>query len=208
MMFALAALAGLASLFGLNRLALALVVAAALVGFFFRDPERVISPAPDELVSPADGRVTAVLQVREDRFLHGPATLINIFLSPADVHLNRAPMAGRIAYQEYVPGRYLAAYAPKAGEVNERNYLGIEAGGLRILICQVAGVVARRVVSWVHPGQELSKGERIGMIKFGSLTQLFLPPEIRATVRPGDRVIGGVTVVGRISGEAEDPAHR
>lgn len=204
LLLGLLALAGLSAALGaawpamaLLWLAAVLVALGAFVAFFFRDPERPIDGNPLELVSPADGKVLAVSSTTENRFLHGPATVINIFLSPMDVHVNRSPTSGRVAYQEYVPGKYVVAFAPKASEINERNYIGLEVGGERMLVCQVAGIAARRIVTWVKPGQELAKGERIGMIKFGSMTQLFLPATMEVAVKPGDRVVGGLTVVGR-----------
>lgn len=173
---------------------------AGFSAYFFRDPERTAPPGGDALVSPADGRVMQVKQVREERFLKSPATVVSIFLSLADVHVNRAPMAGTVAYQEYVPGRYVVAFADKASEINERNYVGIDSGQHRVLVCQIAGLVARRIVCHSRPGDWLEKGERFGLIRFGSSTQVFMPPGMVATVKPGDRVVGGVTVIGRVTG--------
>ena len=179
-------------------LGLFVLALTAFVAFFFRNPERAI-PSGEVVVSPADGRVMSVVRVYEPRFLGGEATVVTIFLSIFDVHLNRAPIAGRVAYQEYVPGKYLVAYAEKASEINERNYLGLESeGGRRVLVVQVAGLVARRIVCWSKVGDTLRTGERFGLIKFGSCTQVYLPPDVLVTVRPGETVRGGLSVIGRL----------
>lgn len=170
---------------------------AVFTAFFFRDPERLIPGDPDIVVSPADGCVLTVTHGYEDRFLQSESTMISVFLSVTDVHINRAPVGGLVDYLEYVPGRYLVAWADKASEVNERNYVGFTAGEQRFLVCQIAGLVARRIVSWVSVGQKVDRGFRIGMIKFGSCTQIWLPPGYEPAVKPGDRVTGGLTVVGR-----------
>ncbi len=196
-LFLLLALA-LVSWFTVPWLAWLWLFGAAFTAFFFRDPERAVPPDARTAVAPADGRVLQVRTVREERFLKADATVIDIFLSITDVHINRAPIAGRVAYREYIPGKYVAAYAPKASEINERNYVGIEAGPHRVLVCQIAGLVARRIVCWSKLGDELAKGQRFGLIRFGSCTQVFLPSSMAAAVKPGDRVRGGVTVVGRL----------
>lgn len=169
----------------------------AFVAFFFRDPERS-APEGEVVVSPADGRVMSVSRLYEPRYLKGDATVVTIFLSIFNVHMNRAPIAGRVGYREYVPGKYLVAYAEKASEINERNYLGLETeSGKRFLVVQIAGLVARRIVCWPQVGDPLAKGERFGLIKFGSCTQVYLPPDAEITVKPGDTVRGGLTVIGR-----------
>lgn len=178
----------------------------AFVTFFFRDPERQVPSGEDTLVSPADGRVMWVKRVYESRYLQSEATLVSIFLSPADVHLNRAPLAGRVEYVDYVPGKYLVAYADKASEINERNYIGINSGRHKVLVVQIAGLVARRIVCWPKVGDWLEKGQRFGLIKFGSCTQVYLPPGMEATVVAGQRVVGGSTVVGRVSRETASVA--
>lgn len=168
------------------------------VAFFFRDPERDV-PAGQVVVAPADGRVMSVTRVYEPRFLKGEATVVTIFLSLFNVHINRAPLAGRVAYQEYVPGKYLVAYAEKASEINERNYLGLETeDGHKVLVVQIAGLVARRIVWWPKPGDQLATGERFGLIRFGSCTQVYLPPGMEVTAVPGQTVRGGLTVIGRM----------
>jgi len=166
--------------------------------WFFRDPDRPI-PTEDRLVvSPADGRVMFVREVEEPRFVGGRAILVSIFLSVFNVHINRAPVAGGVAYREYIPGRFLAAWDESVGEVNERSYVGLEAAGCRILVSQVAGLLARRIITWPRVGDRLERGERFGLIRFGSCTQVWLPLGSEVLVQPGDRVAGGETVIGRL----------
>lgn len=169
-----------------------------LVLWFFRDPERAIPGDEADVVAPADGRVLWVREVDEPRFLGGPAVGVSIFLSIFDVHVNRAPVAGRVVYREYVPGRFLAAWRERVEETNERAYTGIEGPGYRALVVQIAGLVARRIVNWVRPGEAVRRGERFGLIKFGSCTQVYLPRGTEITVRPGQRVRGGQTIIGRL----------
>ncbi|MEW8977514.1 MAG: phosphatidylserine decarboxylase family protein [Symbiobacterium sp.] len=171
---------------------------ALFVLWFFRDPERAVPEGERLVVSPADGRVMFVREVEEPRFMGGKAILVSIFLSVFDVHINRAPVAGEVRYREYVPGRFLAAWDDSVGEVNERAYLGLVAGPHRILVSQVAGLLARRIVTWPKVGARLERGERFGLIRFGSCTQVWLPPGSEILVRAGDRVLGGKTVIGRL----------
>lgn len=169
-----------------------------LVLWFFRDPERLAPGGDADVVAPADGRVLWVREVDEPRFLGGRAVAVSIFLSIFDVHVNRAPVAGRVAYREYVPGRFVAAWRERVEEINERAYTGIEGPGYRVLVVQIAGLVARRIVTWVRPGETVERGERFGLIKFGSCTQVYLPQGTAITVRPGERVLGGQTIIGRL----------
>ncbi|MEK6711116.1 MAG: phosphatidylserine decarboxylase, partial [Nitrospinota bacterium] len=147
---------------------------------------------PGAVLAPADGRVVAV-----DR-QEGGAGVIRIFLSPLDVHINRSPVSGQITKAEYVKGRFLAAYKDEASEANERNALDIRAvSGENFRVVQIAGVLARRIVCWRKAGDELRAGERFGLIQFGSRTDLYLPAGYAASVRPGERVRGGETIVAR-----------
>ena len=175
------------------------VLAIAFCLFFFRDPERV-APADERLVvSPADGRVLEVSGEREERFLHAPATRISIFMSPLDVHVNRAPVSGTIEVVRHTPGKFRAAFADKASLDNERNALMLTSGGRRYLVVQIAGALARRIVCRVGEGDRVRRGERFGLIMFGSRVDLFLPPEVRPAVRKGDRVRAGTSVVGEVT---------
>lgn len=170
----------------------------ALSVWFFRDPERPISDEDNAVVSPADGKVMFVREVEEPRFLGGKAVMVSIFLSVFDVHINRAPVGGIIAYKEYTKGKFLAAWDETVGEVNERSYLGIETGHHRVLVSQVAGLLARRILTWPERGDRLGRGDRFGLIRFGSCTQVWLPVGSTILVRPGDRVAGGETLIGRL----------
>ena len=180
----------------LSLVPLVLGVAGCL--YFFRDPERV--PPPDDrlVVSPADGRVLAVVDEREERVLHAPATRISIFMSPLDVHVNRNPVSGTVEQVEHSAGKFRAAFADKASLDNERNALVLESGGRRYLLVQIAGALARRIVCHVAPGDRVRRGDRFGMIMFGSRVDLFLPPGVRACVRKGDRVRAGTSVLAEV----------
>jgi phosphatidylserine decarboxylase len=173
-----------------------LLALAAFMAYFFRDPHRIIPADSDVIVSPADGRVTRVrsLVPGEDN----SPTVISIFLSPLDVHINRAPVAGKISNVTYTKGKFLMATREDASLVNEQNALTIE-GTQATLVCkQIAGVLARRIVCWKTAGDEVALGERFGLIKFSSRTDLILPPQVEVVVHEGDRVRGGSTIVGRI----------
>ena len=169
---------------------------AAFMAFFFRDPERTPPSEPGIVVSPADGRVTRAGPVTEGE-AHSPL-LVSIFLSPLDVHINRSPIAGRIVDMTYAEGRFLMATNEKASLLNEQNSLTIAGEGLTVGCKQIAGILARRIVCWKKIGDEVALGERFGMIKFGSRTDLILPPEVDLMVSKGMHVRGGSTVIGRI----------
>jgi len=165
---------------------------AAFVLFFFRDPERVVPTMPGVIVSPADGRVLAVDQMRLD----GAAqTRISIFLSVFDVHVNRAPIGGRIGAVDYRPGRFHVASRNEASRENEQNEVTLVGEGTRVVFRQIAGVLARRIEFWKKLGDELERGQRVGMIRFGSRTEVFFDPHYRVHVRPGDHVKGGATIL-------------
>ncbi|MHB1651185.1 MAG: phosphatidylserine decarboxylase family protein [Desulfitobacteriaceae bacterium] len=169
------------------------------VAYFFRNPEREIPKDEITLVSPADGVVMDVERVFEEHFFQGESIRIRIFLSLFNVHVNRAPMMGRVVYRAYRPGQMLPAFKSHASELNEKNYVGIENERFRVLVTQVTGFIARRIVCWVKEGDVLEKGERFGLIKFGSCTELFLPPNVEVTVSKGDKVHGGISILGRMS---------
>lgn len=178
-------------------LAIFLVAVLLFLFYFLRDPERQ-PPAGDGLfVAPADGRVVTVQQTEEPIFLQRPATQISIFMSLLDVHVNRAPMAGEVAFREHRPGCFLPAYRREASDENESNLLGLVEGETRILIKQVAGILARRIVCWSSLGQRMARGQRFGLIKLGSRVDLFLPPGVEVLVALGDKVRAGETVLAR-----------
>ena len=169
----------------------------ALLLYFFRDPERTAPAGERLLLAPADGRVVEVKRVYEPRFLEGEALKISIFMSLLDVHVNRTPIEGQVTMVEHIPGQFLQAFRPEASEVNEHNLIGLESRHGRVLVKQVAGIMARRIVCWVRPGQRLQAGERLGVIKFGSRVDLYLPPEAEPVIRVGDQARAGVTVIAR-----------
>ncbi len=167
--------------------------------FFFRDLERNVPLGDTLIVSPADGKVIEIVEVSEPSFLGGPAQRLSIFLSVFDGHINRAPIAGRVAYRYYCPGEFHAAFLDKASEQNEQLSIGLEKGEFRCLVRQIAGLIARRIVCRSEVGDDLDCGERYGLIRFGSRVDLFLPPGTSISVGPGDRVRAGETVIGEIS---------
>lgn len=164
--------------------------------FFFRDFERNVPDGAKLIVSPADGTVIGIDEVHEPTFLGGPATRVSIFMSVFNVHVNRAPVTGRVCYKYYSPGEFHVAFVDKASELNEQLSMGLEFGGQRCLVRQIAGWVARRIVCRAEVGDELACGERFGLIRFGSRVDLFLPRETAVTVVVGDKVRAGETVLG------------
>lgn len=167
-------------------------VLTLMIAGFFRDPERTPPQEPGAVLAPADGRVVAAGP------LEGGGGAIRIFLSPLDVHINRSPVSGRVTGAEYRKGRFLAAYRPEASGVNEQNALDIQAvSGENFRVVQIAGVLARRIVTWCRVGDELRAGDRFGLIQFGSRTDLYLPPGYAPCVEAGARVRGGETIVAR-----------
>ncbi len=182
---------------GQRKAALAALVVAAAVLLFFRDPERSSGAAAGGVLSPADGRVVVVERVREERHLHADARQISVFMNIFNVHVNRAPFDATVVSVTHLPGRFRFADAEGAGIDNERVEVVLEdAAGRRALMVQVAGFVARRIVCRLSPGDRLSRGERFGLICFGSRVDIFLPDSYSASVRPGDRVRAGETLVG------------
>ncbi len=180
-------------------LSIFLIAVLLFLFYFLRDPERHPPVGDGLFVAPADGRVVTVQQTEESVFLQGPAIQISTFMSLLDVHVNRAPMAGEVAFQEYRPGRFLPAYRREASDENESNLLGLVEGETRILLKQVAGVLARRIVCWPSVGQQLARGQRFGLIKLGSRVDLFLLPDVEVLVALGDKVRAGETVLARAS---------
>lgn len=174
-----------------------LLLAAGYCAYFFRDPERRIPSDEAAILSPGDGRVLEVSQEIEADFLRGRAQAVKIFLSVFDVHVNRAPLAGEVVYLKHQPGEFHPAMKAESSRENEQNLIGIQ-GRANVLMKQIAGAIARRIVCRVQKGQKVSAGERIGLIRFGSQVDLFLPLSAAVQVKPGDRVVGGETVIARI----------
>lgn len=163
---------------------------------FFRDPQRE-PPREQGLLAPADGTVVKIDEVFEDRFLHEPAVRIRIFLSVFDVHTTRSPLAGIIKYQNYVKGKFLNALRKDAFDHNESNWIGIENRARRVLVRQLTGAIARRIYSDVVIGQVMGRGEKLGMICYGSGVEIHVPRRMfQASVRVGQHVAGGATILG------------
>lgn len=175
-------------------LAIPFVAVAAFMAYFFRDPHRDVPTEPGIIVAPADGLVTIVRLADGGENLE---SLISIFLSPLDVHINRSPIGGVITNISYKKGKYLMATKEASRLLNEQNTLTIQGDGLTVRCTQIAGILARRIVCWKHEGEGVKCGERFGMIKFSSRTDVLLPPHVEVLVRKGMRVRGGVTIIGR-----------
>ena len=166
--------------------------------YFFRNPERKIPVDESLIVSPADGTVQDIVSLNYDDFVKSSCTKIIIFLSVFDVHVNRSPIAGEIKVQKYVCGRFRPAYKDSVGFENERHLIGIENEKLRVTVTQIAGILARRIVSWVTLDDKLEKGELYGLIRFGSCTEIVVPDNVEVLVTKGEKVRGGETVIGKI----------
>lgn len=193
-----AVLAVLALALGWTLIGMILVLVTLAVAGFFRDPERIIPAEENLVVAPADGKVVSIAPASEVGLFKGAATRISIFLSPLDVHINRMPVAGRIAEVNYKRGSFMAAYKAEASERNEQNALKIiNSGGRTVGVVQIAGVLARRIVCRVRQGENLARGERFGLIMFGSRTDTYLPEGCSVEVVEGQRVKGGETILGR-----------
>jgi phosphatidylserine decarboxylase len=174
---------------------------ALFMVYFFRDPERRIPEGKDVLVSPADGKVILIQKVREEKFLKGDAIEVSIFMSPLDVHVNRAPCEGTVEEVLHTPGRFLSAFKHEASLHNENIAMLLTTRYGKILVRQVAGFLARRAVCRVKRGESLQKGERYGIIKFSSRLDIYLPREVNLRVKLGDRVKAGETVIGEMPSE-------
>jgi len=205
---------GLALLFFFiwTPLAWLLVIVAAWIAYFFRDPDRVTPQREGLIIAPADGRIAAVETVRPPVELGlGPEQRVRIstFLSILDVHIQRAPTAGRVARSIYVPGAFLNAALDKASEENERRGFIIErSDGSQIAVVQIAGLIARRIVAFVHEGDSVGAGERIGLIRFGSRVDVYLPPGKTALVAVGQTAIGGETVLADVKSDEPERVSR
>jgi phosphatidylserine decarboxylase len=179
------------------------VICAALLAFvtaFFRNPQREIPADPKAVVSPADGKVIEIKQMDEPDFLKGRCIRVCVFMNVFNVHVNRIPLGGTIRKVQYFPGKFLVASLDKASELNERNAVLIEgAGGVKVLVIQIAGLVARRIVSYVSAGDSVKKGDRFGLIRFGSRLDLYLPKDTDIRVQLGQKVRGGETIMGVLS---------
>jgi phosphatidylserine decarboxylase len=198
LIFTVVILTLLAFVAGWMPLGIILGLIGIAIAAFFRDPERQAPVGEGLVVSPADGKVVSVAGVKGDSPFLGSATRVSIFLSPLDVHINRTPVEGRIAKVTYQQGKFLAAYKEEASQRNEQNALSIvDSKGRTLGVVQIAGVVARRIICRAKPGDRLARGERFGLIMFGSRTDTYLPESCQVEVTEGQRVKGGETVLAR-----------
>jgi phosphatidylserine decarboxylase len=181
-------------IFGWKWPAAVLIFLGLFVFYFFRDPEREIPAEPGAVVSPADGHVVEIVEEPLDS---RPGRRISIFLSIWDVHIQRAPVAGRVERVEYRPGKFYAALRSRASTENEQNVIQMETPRGRLVFKQIAGVIARRVLCWKHEGETVARGERVGMIRFGSRVDIWLPEGAQITARRGQKVKGGESVLAK-----------
>jgi len=196
----LAMLAVVFGLFSVWALWFFLLLFLCTVGFF-RDPERIVPPDPNLIVAAADGTVMDIVELNEHEVLKTKTRRVGIFLSIFDVHTNRAPIDGRVVYRQHRPGLFLDARRSDCSEKNESMMWAIENPRVTIVVRQITGAIARRIVAWAKVGDELEKGERFGMIRFGSRTELYLPLSATILVRVGDHVAGGATPIARLANE-------
>lgn len=183
---------------GWRNAALVSLVLTLFVVYFFRDPERAIPEGKDLVVSPADGKVIVVKDVYEPDHLKQDVKQISIFLSVFNVHVNRAPIEGTIESVKYNPGKFHVASVDKASLENEQTGMVIAQGDRKILVKQIAGLIARRIVCYAKPGDAIKRGERYGLIRFGSRVDIFLPKNAEIRVKPGDRVRGAQDIIGML----------
>ena len=175
-----------------------LVVVACWVVYFFRDPERTGERGDRVVTSPADGRVVLITEVDEPAFIHGRSLRVSIFMNVFNVHVNRYPVSGTVKYVQYNPGKFLNAAVEKSSLENEQRSVGIESGPYRILVRQIAGLIARRIVTYSREGERVEQGERMGLIRFGSRVDVFLPTDAAVRVKVGDLTTAGSTTLAEL----------
>jgi len=172
--------------------------------YFFRDPERRTDAGDDDILSPGDGRVVSIVEEEENEFFRQRVRRVSVFLSVFDVHINRIPIDGNVTYLKYRPGSFKAAFKEEASAVNEQTVIGItdhEKADRKVLFKQIAGVLARRIVFQLGEGQTVRRGDRFGLIRFGSRVDIYLPPGAELLVEKGRKVKGGFTKIGRFRNE-------
>jgi len=179
-------------------LAFVVLVVALWVAYFFRDPERTGARGDQLIIAPADGKVVMVTEVDEPTFVHGRATRVSIFMNVFNVHVNRYPVSGTVKYVHRSPGKFLNAAAEESSLENEQTSVGLEASGQRILIRQIAGLIARRIHTYSREGERVEQGERMGIIRFGSRVDVFVPPSSSVRVKVGQITVAGTTVLAEL----------
>ncbi len=183
---------------GLWLAAFVLLLLALWVAYFFRDPERTGERGPTLVVSPADGKLIMITEVDEPSFMKGRATRLSIFMNVFNVHVNRYPVDGVVRYVHYNKGKFFNAAAEKSSLENEQMSVGIETGGNRLLVRQIAGLIARRIVTYSKLGETVKQGDRMGIIRFGSRVDVFLPAGSTVRAKVGDITVAGVTILGEL----------
>jgi len=183
---------------GLWLAAFVLLLLALWVAYFFRDPERTGERGPSLVVSPADGKLIMITEVEEPAFVKGRAIRLSIFMNVFNVHVNRYPVAGVVNYVHYNKGKFFNAAAEKSSLENEQMSVGIETGGYRLLVRQIAGLIARRIVTYSKLGETVKQGDRMGIIRFGSRVDVFLPAGSTVRAKVGDITVAGVTILGEL----------
>ncbi|HEU4630837.1 MAG TPA: phosphatidylserine decarboxylase family protein [Gemmatimonadaceae bacterium] len=181
-------------------LAFLLTLVTLWVAYFFRDPERQGARGETLVISPADGRVMSITEVDEPLYLHGPALRLSIFLNIFNVHVNRYPVGGTVEYVHYEAGKFFNAAADRASLENEQMSVGINTGRTRVLVRQIAGLIARRLETYSREGERVEQGDRMGLMRFGSRMDVFIPVGSAVRVRVGDNVVAGVTVLAELAG--------
>ena len=179
-------------------LAAVMIVVAVWVAYFFRDPERSGERGDHVVISPADGKVVLITEVDEPAFIHGRAMRVSIFMNVFSVHVNRYPISGIVKYVQYNPGKFLNAAVEKSSLENEQRSVGIESGPYRILVRQIAGLIARRIVTYSREGERVEQGERMGLIRFGSRVDVFMPTDATIRVKVGELAIAGTTPIAEL----------
>ena len=179
-------------------LAVVMIVVAVWVAYFFRDPERSGERSDRVVISPADGKVVLITEVDEPAFIHGRAMRVSIFMNVFSVHVNRYPISGIVKYVQYNPGKFLNAAVEKSSLENEQRSVGIESGPYRILVRQIAGLIARRIVTYSREGERIEQGERMGLIRFGSRVDVFMPTDATIRVKLGELAIAGTTPIAEL----------
>jgi phosphatidylserine decarboxylase len=175
-----------------------LTLLALWVAYFFRDPERTGDRGKDIVVAPADGKIVMITSVDEPAFIKGQATRISIFMNVFNVHVNRYPVDGTVRFLHYNPGKFLNAAAEKSSLENEQMSVGIESFGRKLLVRQIAGLIARRIVTYSKDGEQVKQGERMGMIRFGSRVDVFIPTDSHVLAKVGDLTTAGTTVLANL----------
>jgi phosphatidylserine decarboxylase len=182
-------------------LAVMLTVVALWVAYFFRDPQRLGERGDRLVISPADGKVVMVTEVDEPVFMKSRAVRVSVFMNVFNVHVNRYPLSGTVRYVERKPGKFLNAAADNASLENEQASVGIESGSNLILVRQIAGLIARRIITDAKNGDQVRQGDRMGLIRFGSRVDIFLPVNTKLRVKVGDVTFAGVTVLGELEAQ-------